>query len=98
MNNQEFQAACMEYLQTLKSLAPYDTGNLALNSIKIEYKDEKTCVIYVDENIAPYMPYTNEPWVAKRWGGKKNPNQDWWSAANELCAEQIAKKLNGVLK
>lgn len=36
------------------------TGNMAFNASKIEFTDDRTCNIYVDENIAPYVPYTNE--------------------------------------
>lgn len=82
----------------LRRLAPYDTGNLALNAIKIEFPDPNTCVISVDESIAPYMPYTTFPWLAARWNGKKNPNEGWWEDANKKCMEALAKRIQGVLR
>ena len=47
----------------------------------MEYLDENTCRIYIDERIAPYMPYTNEPWVSSYWKGKQNPNLYWFDQA-----------------
>lgn len=92
-----FQRECRRELKNLKSLAPYDTGNLANNAIKYEFPDPSVCVIYVDERVAPYMPYTTRPWVSPRWNGKKNPNEGWWQAAGELVAEDLAQKLGGEL-
>jgi hypothetical protein len=78
MNTQEFEKLCLEIVENLKPTSPIDTGNLRNNAIRYEYIDKNTCKIYVDENIAPYMPYTNEPWTSPRWKGAKNPNEGWW--------------------
>lgn len=94
----KFQRACLRACQQLRGLAPRDTGNLALNAIKIEFPSPDVCVIYVDEDIAPYMPFTTRPWVAPRWHGKKNPNEGWWQAAGELIFEQLAQQLGGELR
>lgn len=51
--------------------------------------------IYVDMNNAPYMPYTNEPWIAHRWGGKKNPNESWWNKTAEALVYEIADFIGG---
>lgn len=98
VTNKRFKIACEKACATLRELAPKDTGNLAYNAIKIEFESDGVCRIYVDESIAPYMPFTTKPWIAKRWNGKKNPNEGWWQAAVELLAEYIAQELGGDLK
>lgn len=79
----------------LRELAPKDTGNLAYNSIRLVRVDKDTFKIYVDEAIAPYMPYTNEPWVSPRWNGKKNPNEKWFDKAAKIVAQEIADAIGG---
>lgn len=78
----------------LKAIAPKDTGNLAFNAIKYEISGNEMR-IYVDENIAPYMVYTNEPWI-KRPGN--NPNEKWWDTALEEIIEYMTFYLGGDLK
>ena len=67
------------------------TGNLAFNAIKIEHTDERTSVIYVDDDIAPYMKYTNEPWIS----GHKNPNEGWFGKIAKDLAYHLAGLYNG---
>lgn len=74
------------------------TGNLAYNSITKKFTPSGNCVIFVDESIAPYMPYTNEPWLSARWKGHKNPNEGWFDRAALKIAENIAKSLEGEVK
>lgn len=75
----------------LKANSPIDTGNLRYNSIKYKaYGD--TIKIYVDETIAPYMKFTNEPWFN---GG--NPNEGWWNKTIEEILRLIALYLKGEL-
>ncbi len=97
VSHNEFVSACLKAVNTLRELAPKDTGNLAYNAIRIEFKDKDTCVIRVDERIAPYMPYTTLPWISPKWHGRKNPNEGWWEAAAELVMEQVANNLKGDL-
>ena len=49
----------------------------------------------VDESIAPYVPYTNEPWISEKWNGKKNPNEGWFERATGFVATYIAGRLQG---
>lgn len=87
----------------LRNLAPKDTGNLAFNSIELVMNGEDKIEIYVSLPKAPYMPYTNEPWLADRWINKKtkkkaiNPNEAWWNDAIVLIMEELAKMLGGKL-
>lgn len=63
--------------ECLRVHAPYDTGNLALNSIRIMYDTNGDIFVAIGGEIAPYAVYTNEKWVAEKWQGKQNPNAGW---------------------
>lgn len=89
MTDRMFETICLSIFTNLKVLSPFDTGNLRYHAIKYEFIDAKTCKFYVDEDIAPYMPYTNEPWRAERWKGAKNPNEGWWDNASQSMANAI---------
>ncbi len=112
MTSMGFILLCRECESILRARAPYKTGNLRYNAIKLEMIDENTCRLYVDESIAPYMPYTNEPWEQKliKMGNFKkgetvtrlrtwsNPNEGWFDKAAEEIAQHIARRLGGQLK
>lgn len=98
ISDEDFAAACELAYEQLIELAPYDTGNLALNAIQIEFISPTECKIHVDEKIAPYMPFTNENWVSPRWKGAKNPNENWWNRACEFIMGIIADLLGGELR
>lgn len=85
-------------LAYLRSLVPYDTHNMQNNATNVENLGGGKWRLYVDENIAPYVPYTNEPWVSPKWNGKKNPNQGWFERATDLVARYISTLLRGTLK
>ena len=79
MSAEEFERTCLESFNIAKQTTPIDTGNMRYNALKIEFLDGgNTCHIYIDEDIAPYVFYTNEPWVSPKWDGKENPNENWW--------------------
>lgn len=99
MNNERIFAACVEVVEELRQAVfiPWRTGNMATNSLR--YKIEGNVFhIYMDEDIAPYVPYTNEPWVSTRWHGKPNPNEGWWNYFAEIFAQRLALKLKGELQ
>lgn len=98
LSDDKFRSVCEEACRLLRKLAPRKTGNLAFNAITIEFPSPDVCVIYVNESIAPYMPFTTLPWKAPRWGGKKNPNEDWWQNAVDAVARYIAEQVDGKLK
>ena len=85
-------------VNTIRELAPKDTGNLAYNAIQLERVDDETFKIYIDEAIAPYMPFTNEQWLSARWRGKKNPNEAWFNRAAEIIIHNIAADLGGEVR
>lgn len=98
MTRQNIIDAVIQTVEELrKDYVPRDIGNMAFNSLK--YKVEGNYVIiYIDTNIAPYVPYTNEPWISPKWNGKKNPNQDWWDVfANEFI-QRFNTRLRGTIK
>lgn len=95
MTKARFEEICLYAVELLRSFAPIDTGNLRYTAIRYEWINETTFEIYVDESIAPYMPFTNEEWLAKRWHGKKNPNEGWWQSACEFIMDLLAEELKG---
>lgn len=94
MTQAAFQRLCERILSHIRFVAPRDTGNLAENAIRMHYEGN-VCVIEVDEDIAPYMPYTNEPWISPRWHGKKNPNEHWWQDTAENIDRIIQTEFGG---
>lgn len=77
--------ACNLLKLVLQARAPYDTGNLAINSIRIVGN-----AVYIGGEIADYAIYTNEPWVKG-----KNPNEGWVERAIKEAAPLIGRALNG---
>lgn len=87
--------ACVSIVESMRAdFVPHDTGNLANHAIKYEIRGNEF-VVYVDPDIAPYMPYTTEPWIADSWNGKKNPNEGWWGRFAEEFASRLARALRG---
>lgn len=77
--------------------APKDTWNLCMNALKMAETTDGY-VIYIDDAIAPYMPYTNEKWTSPRWGGKKNPNEGWFNKVAGEVLQMFAEELHGIIK
>ena len=107
MTSSEFIQLCRECEAILRAAAPHKTGNLRYNAIKLEMLDANTCRLYVDEDIAPYMKYTNEPWTPKIKvnGGEiigarlsRNPNEGWFDRAAQKILEHIARRTKGELR
>lgn len=81
----------------LKHPSAQVTGNLKYNATKVEHFADYSR-IFVDEGIAPYMPYTNEPWISPRWKGAKNPNENWFEDFEAQVAYNLAIELGGELR
>lgn len=94
MTNESFLQLGMGAVALLKWLAPFDTGNLSRDAIRWEMIGNEF-KIYVDEAIAPYMPYTNEEWLSPIWQGKKNPNEGWFERAAQIILKYIIQKTQG---
>lgn len=101
MTDEEFIARCNSvYVEVFKETlgrVPRDTGNLQMNGIEIQFPEPKTCVISINEEIAPYVFFTNEKWIASKWKCKQNKNEAWWQRIVQYFVEQLAIKLNGVI-
>lgn len=85
------------YVPNPKTRPKASTGNLAFNALQYSIVGD-TVDVYIDEDIAPYCVFTDEPWVSPYWHGKKNPNEGWWG---RFCAEfsrRLAQKLRGKLE
>ena len=89
MTRISIDVAIERFVQLLKDLAPYDTGNLALNAIRYEKTGEHSYKIYVNLQIAPYQVYLNE--------NPKSKHHDWWQKKIKIALEEIAGMLGGEL-
>lgn len=76
---------------------PYLTGNLANNALRVKVTKQEV-VIFIDQSIAPYAPYTNEPWISPKWKGTPNPNAGWWERFCEEFTRRLAQRLRGEIK
>lgn len=85
MNLAEFRLDVMKFKWIFQTCTPIDTGNLRYNAVQSRFSGQKSCEIYVNTDIAPYMPYTNEQWTSPKWHGKTNPNQGWFKKAIETA-------------
>ena len=98
MTDRAFQTFCAGLLFETKQRTPIDTGNMRYNAVRMYYTDGgKTCHILVDEYIAPYVFYTNEPWISPKWRGKKNPNEGWWDKCAEVINNRIQRRFRDSL-
>jgi len=86
-----------DFVPNPKTRTITSTGNLADHGFGYSVKRDGI-VIYLDTKAAPYVPYTNEPWVSPKWHGKKNPNEGWWERFCEEFTRRLAAKLRGEIK
>ena len=89
MEKRKFERLVRDIFEITRQQAPEDTGNLSENALKLVWIDQNTARIYIDEEIAPYMPYTNEPWVSSWWRGKQNPNLYWFDKMAQIAKMMI---------
>lgn len=106
MTKQEVINACVAtvedmrptiYVPNPKTRGKTSTGNMANNALRYEVVGDSFHV-YIDDEIAPYCYYTNEPWLSTKWNGKKNPNEGWWERFCQEFSRRLAKRLKGNLK
>lgn len=98
MTRQEIKQAAVSVVEEMRAAyVPHDTGNMANNALN--YREEGDAfVVYMDQGIAPYYPYTEFPWTSPRWGGKKNPNEGWVERFQQEFARRLAEKLGGKIE
>ena len=100
MTNEEFHKWVSIFVEEFRKSSPIRTGNLRFNAIRYVFVSPTREEVYIDLDIAPYMPYTNEPWVSPKWKGKKNPNEGWFERgfdeamqnANRIMKARIKRK------
>lgn len=97
MTEAEFVAAVTAAYNAFRAIVPIDTGNMRYNATRLESVGNGVFKIRVSEAVAPYVPYTNEPWISPRWNGKKNPNEGWFESGTELVATVLAQNLGGTV-
>ncbi|MGN1077342.1 MAG: hypothetical protein ACI4ST_02390 [Candidatus Gallimonas sp.] len=83
-----------KFVPNPKTRGKTSTGNMAFHALQYSIEGD-VFHIYIDERIAPYVMYTEEPWISPKWNGKKNPNEGWWERFGEEFARRLAKKLRG---
>lgn len=95
MTKAEFETLFIEAINSLRqqSFVPYDTGNLKFNAIKGMWINENLYRIYIDEEVAPYVFYTQE-----KWEKGTNPNEGWVEKAVDYIAMFISRKLGGSIQ
>lgn len=95
MRTEEFIKLADLAFSEARNVSPIKKGNLRNNAMSVEVLNSGNAYkIYVKQDVAPYMPYTNEPWIAKRWNGKKNPNEGWWQ---EKALQAVLQAFQGQL-
>lgn len=94
MTRNEWELLFIDAINSLRqqTFVPYDTGNLKFNAIKGMWISENQYRIYVDESVAPYVFFTNEPWINRP---SNNPNQGWIDKAFNYLANYIAQRTGG---
>lgn len=95
---QKIVTALSQQLGTIQNMTPKDTGNLAYNATKFESLGQGRYRIYVDEKIAPYFVFVENPWISSKWKGKQNPNEGYFEKAAISVANNIAIAIGGKIE
>ena len=97
MTKNEWETLFIEAINSLRQqvFVPYDTGNLKYNAIKGIWIGENQYRIYIDEAVAPYVFFTNEPWINRRGN---NPNENWVDKMVNFIAQYIAQRAGGTIR
>lgn len=84
--------ACDSLCTVLKSNAPYDTGNLALNAIRVLETEPGVFCVAIGGELAPYAKYTQEAWQRGT-----NPNEGWINRGIEEAMPLIRDIMSGAI-
>ena len=87
-----------EALRMVKARCPVDTRNLIDHGINLVYKSKTSSEITIGGAKAPYAVYTNEKWVAPRWKGAHNPNENWIDKSVDDIVQRIVIMTGGRLE
>jgi hypothetical protein len=97
MTNRQFHQWVSTFVEEFRKSSPIKTGNLRFNAIRYVFVSPTQEEVYIDLDVAPYMPYTNEPWISPKWQGHKNPNEGWFGKVAKDLAQHLAKITSGVV-
>lgn len=100
MTDKRFRLLAVKAYTTLKNAAPVDTGNLKFAAVYMRQINADEYRIYVDGKLAPYAVYTNEQWVAPKWGKHRfrNPNHHWIDDAVQKIVGIAERRAKGEAK
>lgn len=88
----KIKLACDNLCIILKAEAPYDTGNLAINSIRVIETEPGEYHVAIGGELAPYAKYTQEAWTRG-----KNPNEGWINRGIEKTMPLIKRIMSGAI-
>lgn len=88
----KIKLACDNLCIILKAEAPYDTGHLAINSIRVIETEPGEYHVAIGGEIAPYAKYTQEAWTRG-----KNPNEGWINRGIEKALPLIKRIMSGAI-
>lgn len=86
------------YINRYGNRCKCSTGNMAFNAAQINFSYKGVCEICINEDIAPYVPYTNEKWISPKWKGHKNPNEGWFGRSTYIVAKSLARQYHGTIR
>lgn len=75
-------------------LIPKDTGNMRYNSLKLRKVDDMTYEVYMDLNVALYVPYVNEH-LDGHHTAKQLANEEFWERVVQGIFNQLKSTLAG---
>lgn len=95
----KIKLACDNLCIILKAEAPYDTGNLAIDSIRVIETEPGEYHVAIGGEIAPYAKYTQENWdkFQAPLKGKKNPNEGWINRGIEKAMPLLKRIMSGAI-
>lgn len=95
----KIKLACDSLCIVLKAEAPYDTGHLAINSIRVIETEPSEYHVAIGGELAPYAKYTQENWdkFQAPLKGKKNPNEGWIDRGIEKTMPLIKRIMSGAI-
>lgn len=88
----KIKLACDSLCIVLKAEAPYDTGNLAINSIRVIETEPGEFHVAIGGELAPYAKYTQEA-----WSRGKNPNEGWINRGIEKTMPLLKRIMSGAI-
>lgn len=105
MNRAQIEAAAIRVVEAMRekwvpnpeTRYKTSTGNMAFNALQYRVEGDRF-IVYINTDIAPYFPYTDEPWTAPRWDWKKNPNEGWTRRFADEFVRRFNAEIKGVVK